>query len=232
MLSKNTGSNLKYSIILTVIFLFNGTACKHAKKDDSDLLSERKSVFRDQRGYDDQFTKLVNSGNLKEAMKFSCDKFSIKCGHISIKTSSDNRNRAVTYPYTNQIVLYEGAFEYLGMPHPGWLASIIEHENLHTRQSMYIRAVVMGPQARILGDRSYEAGIEYEAWENMLETKDRFELTCSMILEINRQLYFYGKILNNKGRGPKDETDELDNFTMPDPQQKILMKICEKQQTT
>jgi hypothetical protein len=126
--------------------------------------------------------------------------------------------------------VYQGAFEYLGMPHPGWLASIIEHENLHTRQSMYIRAVVMGPQTRILGDRSYEAAIEYEAWQSMLDTKDKFELTCGMIQEIHRQLYFYGKILNNKGRGPKDETDELDNFTMPDREQKILMKSCEQQQ--
>jgi hypothetical protein len=64
----------------------------------------------------------------------------------------------------------------------------------------------------------------------MLDTKDKFELTCAMIQEIHRQLYFYGKILNNKGRGPKDETDEMDNFTMPDREQRILMKTCEKQQ--
>ncbi len=227
---EKTVYHTKYLMIVAAISLCNGTACKHANQNTSDVLSDKKSIFRDQRGFDDQFTKLVNSGNLKDALKFSCDKFSIKCEHISIKTSSDNRNRAVTYPYTNSIVLYQGAFEYLGMPHPGWLASIIEHENLHTRQSMYIRAVVMGPQARILGDRSYEAGIEYEAWQSMLETKDKFELTCGMIQEIHRQLYFYGKILNNKGHGPKDETDETDNFTMPDREQRVLIKTCEQDQ--
>jgi hypothetical protein len=211
--------------------MFLISACKHAPKDTSALASEQRVIFRNQRGYDDQFTKLVNSGKLKEALRFSCEKFTLKCDHISISNSADSRNRAVTYPYTNKIVLYPGAFEYLGMPHPGWLASIIEHENFHTRQSMYIRAVVMGPQARILGDRSYEAAIEYEAWQSMLDTKEMFGLTCEMIQEIHRQLYFYGKILHNKGRGPKDETDELDHFTMPDREQNILMKTCLKNGT-
>lgn len=207
--------------ILSMVF-----ACKHISKDQSTTTSQQKTLRRDQRGYDDQFTHMVTSGRLEDALKFSCDKFDLKCDHISISPSSDTRNRAVTYPYTNKIVLYPGAFEYLGMPHPGWLASIIEHENLHTRQSMYIRAVVMGPQARILGDRSYEAAIEYEAWQSMLDTKDKFELTCEMTLEVQRQLFFYGKILNRKGRGPKDELDELDNYTMPNNEQRILMTRC------
>lgn len=230
MIVKELIGSAKTSLIAIALASFSATACKHSNQNASDLASDKKTIFRDQRGFDDQFTKLVNSGNLKDALNFSCNKFALKCDHIKISTSDDSRNRAVTYPYTNKIVLYQGAFEYLGMPHPGWLASIIEHENLHTRQSMYIRAVVMGPQARILGDRSYEAAIEYEAWQNMLDNKDKFELTCAMIQEIHRQLYFYGKILNNKGRGPKDETDETDNFTMPDREQKILMKACEKQQ--
>lgn len=213
-----------------IFFIFLVSACKHVAKDSSTVATDRRVIFRDLRGYDDHFTKLVNSGDLKEGLKFSCKKFSLRCDHISISKSEDSRNRAVTYPYTNKIVLYPAAFEYLGMPHPGWLASIIEHENLHTRQSMYIRALVMGPQARIMGDRSYEAAIEYEAWENMLHTADKFDLTCSMIQEIRRQLYFYGKILSKNGRGPKDETDELDNYTMPSNEQNIVLKTCEREQ--
>lgn len=206
-------------------------SCKHTSKDQSATILKQNTVHRDQRGYDDQFTHLVNSGRLKDALNFACIKFNLKCEHISISQSSDGRNRAVTYPYTNKIVLYPAAFEYLGMPHPGWLASIIEHENLHTKQSMYIRAVVMGPQARILGDRSYEAAIEYEAWQSMLDTQNKFELTCEMTLEIQRQLFFYGKILNSKGRGPKDELDEVDNYTMPNNEQKVLMNRCLSQKS-
>lgn len=68
--------------------------------------------------------------------------------------------------------------------------------------------------------------MEYEAWDYQLRQAERLNLTCEMILEIERQLYFYGKILQNKGRGPATEEDELNHYSMPDREQRVVVSRC------
>ena len=212
-------------VILVLVFeLMMLNACRHP---DSLRDQGAAALKGDPVGYDESFKKLVNAGRYEDALHQVCERFKLKCQNISISTAESTGSRAVTHPYTNHIVLYPGAFRFIGMPHPGWLASIIEHENFHTTQSTYIRAVVVGAQARILGDRTYEAGVEYAAWEYQLKSAERFPLTCEMILEIEQQLYFYGKILEKNGTGPRDDRDELENFTMPENQRQVVLRRCD-----
>ena len=204
-------------------------SCKHKAATLKDASQDALTKTNE---FDEIFRKAVNAERFDEALQLTCAHFALQCKNMGVSPDESKSARAVTYPYTNKIVLYPGAFSFMGIPHAGWLASIIEHENFHTRQSMYIRAVVMGPQARILGDRSYEAGVEYEAWDYQLKQADRFHLNCEMVLEIERQLYFYGKILQNKGRGPLDEAEEVNDFTMPDQEQRIVFKRCERSRSS
>lgn len=138
--------------VFATLSMFLPWGCKHASsgfKQASEVGTPQSDAFHE------DFRKLVNSENFKDALKLTCDHYDLQCRNISVSQDQSRQARAVTSPYTNHIVIYPDAFRFLGMPDSRWLASIIEHENFHTRQSMYIRAVVMGPQARILGDRTY-----------------------------------------------------------------------------
>jgi len=142
------------------------------------------------------YASLVHQGKYSEALKIVCQKFPIDCKKVKIKNPSElEQAYAVTANYTNSISLSETAFEYNGIPHEGWLAAIIGHENIHQEQSMYVRQVA-GVQIRFLSNYYWEAILEYEAWSHMYIHSKRYHLNQDMIDEIKYNMDDFQSIID------------------------------------
>ena len=168
------------------------------------------------KGMDATYSKYVRNNDLRGALNYTCHKFQINCQGISIVSSTNETVMATTQALGNQITLYKNAFTYLLKPHPGWLASIIQHEKVHTRQPFALRTIVQNAERLFLRDNTINASLEYEAWSAMLNYRKVYALDCMMVLDIHQQSYYYGKVMQRNGALPEDEEDEIKNY-MPYP---------------
>ncbi len=73
----------------------------------------------------------------------------MNCQHVSVGNEQDSGMLASTDPRTNHIVVYQNAFRYTVYPHPGWLAALIHHEQVHTRQPFTSRQFYCEFAARV-----------------------------------------------------------------------------------
>lgn len=180
-------------------------------------------------GQDPAFSALVEADSYSQALDFACRKFMLPCDRhrIRINASDDGSSYATTHPYTDTIRISPSAFRYLGRPHPGWLAALISHEIVHTRQSRYIRSIVVRTGEKLLKDFYWTSVLELEAWSDMMTNADRFRLNCAMRLEIHDNLFYFSKILGDDGKGPLNEQDEVDHYQLNDAQRRALDRQCE-----
>lgn len=166
------------------------------------------------------YNKLVQEGNLQQALNLTCSKYALDCAATVIDNTQNTGIYAITSTLTNTMTLYPTAFAYLGMPHQGWLAAIFDHENVHRSQSTYIRHIVDPAQQRI-GNYFYQAGLESEAWSVMLTKSEKYQLTCSMVIEIEENIYDFGKIIQFNGtRSPEGK------YPMPNEMNSAILKRC------
>lgn len=142
------------------------------------------------------FQNLVFQKKYSQALKLVCRLYAIDCKKVKIVKPEDLEEAyAVTANYTNTISISESAFDYNGIPHDGWLAAIIGHENIHQSQSMYVRQVA-GVQIRFLKNDYWEALLEYEAWTHMYIHSKKYKLTQDMIDEIKYNMDDFLSIIN------------------------------------
>ena len=179
-------------------------------------------------GEDAAFSELVRTKDYPAALARACRLFSIPCEkyRIRINAVDVDGSYATTHPYTDTIRLNHSAFEYLGRPHPGWLAALVSHEMLHTRQSRYIRTIVVRAQESLLRNHYWTATLELEGWNLMAEQADRFRLNCPMRIEIADNLSYYSTILGNAGKAPRDERDESEHYSMPERLRRGFERQC------
>jgi hypothetical protein len=219
--------------------LLSVVGCRTLPKDhnDSDIketapeASEEIAKFNPLNfGQDQDFTRLVDQADYASALALVCKRFSLDCRLVSYAESkavageSTESAKAVTYPYTNKVHVYKAAFVHQNQAHPGWLAAIILHELVHTRQSQYVRAIVLGAQARILADHTYEAGLELEAWLESIKHAKRLSLNCPQRLEIEDNIHFYQTILNRHGRWPS--ASEEQEYQLPADRASQIFRRC------
>src|SRR5690606_25092242 len=109
---------------------------------------------------DEYYDRLVHAGKHELALKITCTKFKLDCKKVKIvKPEKIAGSYAVTVNFTNTIKVSQDAFEYMGRPHQGWLGAIIFHENIHQKQSMYVRQVA-GIHTSYLKNEYWEAILE------------------------------------------------------------------------
>jgi len=181
-------------------------------------------------GEDAAFSELVRAKDYPAALARACRLFSIPCEkyRIRINAREVDGSYATTHPYTDTIRLNHSAFEYLGRPHPGWLAALVSHEIVHAGQSRYIRTIVVRAQESLLRNHYWTATLELEAWNLMAEQAGRFRLSCAMRAEIADNLSYYSTILGNGGKTPRDERDEAEHYSMPDRLRRGFERQCEE----
>jgi hypothetical protein len=184
------------------------------------------------RGTDNHYTQLVRQGQWEEALEYACTKFDQDCADITIVPKDHEGVRATTNAHTNTITLYKNAFRYLLNPHPGWLAAIVHHEKVHTRQSWSARSIVNNLHTLFFRDHRIEAGLEYEAWKAMLDVRHHFALDCRMVVEIHQQMSYYGAILSNGGRLPSNEREEMSYYSGMARQERIIREQCQRETTS
>ena len=221
-----------YAVILLLSYV---TSCKARRTENLSATQEAPSNTTQyfsadsEWGSDTLYENYVADKNYKAAMERACGIFGLDCGDITVNPKINLNAKATTSSYSSTITLYANAFSFQGqLRHPGWLAAIIEHEHIHKKQSWYIRSLVSGPQQRFLGDYTYDAGLEIEAWSTMRDNFDRFQLTCAMQLEVEENIYRFQKILTLNGQAPKDEDDEQKNYSLPSTFYKKISDLCKR----
>lgn len=214
---------MKASYILALcVFLSN---CK-SPSNDADVKSIA-SIQTPQMPIDATYVNLVQAEKYGEALKYVCDKFQkikLDCSNVHFVNKKDQGAYAIT-SVSNYTSLYPSAFRFRGTPSPDWLAAVIWHEVVHQRQSTYIRWIVNGAQQRVLGNYTYDAGLELEAWQSMLNPR-QFNLTCNMELEINENIKYFSTILKNNGRRPQSEDEEMQSYALSTKETKALYEEC------
>jgi hypothetical protein len=165
-----------------------------------------------------QYRDLIARKNYIVALKLVCLKFRINgcddfvIGKFSKSDEIHNGVAATTTPYTNTITLYRGAFIFNGSTlHPGWLAAVIRHEQVHQNQSHYVRGIV----AKF--NPHFNAALEMEAWNAMLKYKDEYALTCTMIVNIHENIWrftqqYERKQLESDAEMPMSQYRRIYNF--------------------
>lgn len=197
--------------VLTIGLLFAG--CKQRQESPVDTLKGGANGHVTLE--DPAYKALVESKKYPEALNYVCNKFpQLDCSKVRLVNRANTGAYAIT-GLGNKITIYPSAFVHKqsGAILPGWLAAVIWHEMTHVKQSKYIRWIVNGAQQRILGNYRYDAGLELEGWQSMIEP-DQFPMNCSMLLEIEGNIYYFYKVLENNGRRPISDKDEDDNYTM------------------
>jgi hypothetical protein len=202
------------------LLLISGAALAQSP-DSSALLRESRM------GENAEFTALVQAGKYPEALAWTCRKFGLSCEDYRIRINADevSGSYATTHPYTNTIRVNRSAFEYLGHPRAGWLAAILTHEIVHTRQSRYIRSIVIRSN-ELVRNFYWTATLEIEAWQAMLAQADKLQLTCVMKLEIEDQISYYATILGNGGHAPANEDEEIEHYLLPKRMRQAFENQC------
>jgi len=215
-----------FSALILIASVRDLSFAKAALSSDLEVNRSANSFFL---GRDHRYSELVETGQLYAALRYACRKYKISCDHhkISIVYDDVGEHHAAYEPWSNQIKIYRSAFDYHGTPHPGWLAAIVLHEIVHTQQSKYIHRIVKGTQIRLRSNYYWDAVVEIEAWDVMRQHSERLELNCAMQNDIEAQIHYYSVIMNLRGKAPKDEDDEMKNYSRTLNQERAFLKFCE-----
>lgn len=170
-------------VAATWLGLFALVACGPAQ----DFVSKPQEVQKT------EFQKLVEERDFEGALDLVCKNksYKLKCNKISLDIRDEDYstgNYAITDKF-GYITVYESAFSFMGNASEGWLAAIIGHEMVHVKQGYF---ALTGAYVKSLwGDMSAHAALEVEGWGHMKDLKERYGLSCSMILTIETNLISY-----------------------------------------
>lgn len=140
-MEKQTGGPFWPNKKTLIFMLWSLCSCKAIHSKQVATLNDNRSQTYDE---------LVREKKLAEALSLTCSKYALDCSAIVIDMNENPGFSAVTSTLTSTITLYPVAFSYHGtLPHQGWLAAIIDHENVHRSQSSYIRHIVAPTQERV-----------------------------------------------------------------------------------